>query len=343
MTSGKLRHVTRTHLTIRRRRQGRGFTFVDSTGAVIRDEATRRRARALAIPPAWEDVAIAPDPQAHIQAMGRDSAGRTQYIYHEDWENERVARKQGHLSLLARSLPSIRRRVLRDLAAPTGSRELALAIAVALIDRTAIRAGGERYFKTAGTRGASTLLRRDVRRTSRQVTLDFEAKGGKRATYQVNDRRLAAAIGRIKHLTGRRLLVYRDDAGELRPITSDMINAYIGEIAHAPLTAKDFRTFHASAIAADLLAEAEPPRSESARKRQLASVARQVAETLHNTPAISRKSYIAPCIFELFDDGSLKVLCRPNARRKGLRRREERLAALISEIEPIKRPGPAIP
>lgn len=327
----RLLTVTRDALTIQRRRRGKGFCYIDAEGKLVGDPEVKARARALGIPPAWEDVRIAVHPRAHIQAIGRDAAGRLQYIYHPDWEARRQARKHNQLTLLATALPAVRRRVARDLAAEAGSPELALAIAVALIDRTAMRSGRERYLKSSGARGASTLFARDVSVRGASVALDFPAKNGRQAQYRVADRRLAAAIARIKALTGRRLLVYRDEAGATKAITGEMINAYLEDAAKAHVTAKDFRTLHASSFAGEALAALEPAASVSARKRQMMAVTRQVAELLHNTPAISRKSYIAPCLFKLFDDGMLQVLWTKNCgSTSGLRRREQRLGLVLA-------------
>jgi DNA topoisomerase-1 len=327
----KLLHATPAVLSITRRRRGRGFCYIGRDGQLVCDEVVKARIKALAIPPAWEEVRIAEHPRAHIQAMGRDGAGRLQYIYHPDWEEKRLARKQNQLALLTTALPAVRRRVSRDLGAEAGSRTLALAIAVALIDRTAMRVGREKYLKTAGTRGAGTLYRSDVRVRGPRVAMEFPAKSGKRAQYQLSDRRLAAAIARIKTLTGKRLLVYRDETGSIRPITGEMINAYLEEAARVHVTAKDFRTLHASSLAAEQLAALEPAPSESARKRQMMAVTRQVAEFLRNTPAISRKSYIAPCLFKLFEDGRLQLLWENSSGgAAGLRDRERRLGQVLA-------------
>jgi DNA topoisomerase-1 len=331
----RLVHATREALTITRRRAGKGFCYLDGEGELICDQAVKARVKALGIPPAWTEVRIAVHPRAHIQAMGKDAAGRVQYIYHPDWEQKRRAKRQNQLALLTTALPAVRRRVSRDLSAPAGSQALALAIAVALIDRTAMRVGREKYLKSSGTRGAGTLFTRDVRVKGSRVAMRFPAKSGKEARYEIADRRLAAAIERIKTLTGRRLLVYRDEAGETRPITGEMINAYLAEAARAHVTAKDFRTLHASALAGEELAALEPGASESARKRQMSRVTRKVAEFLRNTPAISRKSYIAPCLFKLFDDGRLQVLWQESrGGAAGLRQREQRLGQVLAAAGP---------
>jgi len=329
----RLIYAGREALTIVRQRRGKGFCFLDANGAALSGPA-RARCLALGIPPAWTNVRIAHDERAHIQAMGEDRAGRTQYIYHAAWEERRLARKQQQLRLLATALPTVRRRVSRDLGAPAGSLELAAAIAVALIDRTAMRIGREQYLRKSGTRGAGTLYSGDVRVKGRRIALRFPAKSGQEARYEIADRRLAAAIARIKTLTGRRLLVFRDEAGALKPVSGEMINTYLAEAAHAHVTAKDFRTLHASAMAAEELAAMEPATSAAGRKRQVAAVTRKVAEFLRNTPAISRKSYVAPCLFKLFDDGTLNYLWKAAAGEPtdGLRRSEQRLGELLASV-----------
>ncbi|HEY4202940.1 MAG TPA: DNA topoisomerase IB [Devosiaceae bacterium] len=329
----KLITVTRADLTIARVRRGRGFCYRAMDGSVVCDAAFKARAAALAIPPAWRDVRLAIEDRAHIQCVGTDEAGRVQYIYHPDWEMRRAARKQRRLGLLTSALPKVRRRVSHDLMAEAGSMVLAQAIAVALIDRTAMRVGRERYLEENGTRGAGTLFARDVTVTGAEVCTNFTAKGGKAASYCFTDKRLAAAMTRIKTLPGKRLLVYRDATGKVRPLKTGMINAYLQEIAGVEISAKDFRTLHASAMAGEALAEVVPAPSESGRKRQIAAVTRQVAEFLHNTPMISRKSYISPCLFRLFDEGKLQALwAAGDVGVRGLRERERRLSAVMAGL-----------
>jgi DNA topoisomerase-1 len=266
----------------------------------------------------------------HIQACGIDAAGRVQYIYHRDWEARRVRKKQRQLALLTAALPRIRRRVQEDLGAEAGTRTLALAIGVALIDRTAMRIGRERYLDARGTRGAGTLFTRDVSVAGDTLTLKFPAKSGKVAEYALTDERLASAIAKVKTIPGKRLLMYRDDEGKPRAIRTEELNRYLREIAGAPVTAKDFRTLHASALAAEALAKLKPGESMSARKRQLAAVTKTVAAFLRNTPAITRSSYIAPCLFSLFEKAKLSDLwSAAGERHDGLRARESRLAAVL--------------
>jgi DNA topoisomerase-1 len=327
----RLRHVASDALTIERRRQGKGFVYISPDGKPVRDKEFRARARHLAIPPAWREVRIAPHPRAHIQALGLDAAGRQQYLYHPDWETRRTRTKQRHLSALAETLPRLRRRVRQDLEAEAGSKTLALAIAVALIDRTAMRVGRERYLAANGTRGAGTLFTRDVTVTGDEVRLAFPAKSGKRSSYVFADARLAAAIARIKTIPGQRLLMFINGDNQPRPVRTEEINGYLREITGAPVSAKDFRTLHASALAGEALARLERAASPTARKRQLAGVIERVASFLQNTPAICRKSYVAPCLIELFDTGRLGELWAAGDENSGgLRQREFRLARLLA-------------
>lgn len=329
----RLKHVSRGDLTIERRKRGRAYAFVDAAGNSYGDAEFRSRAKHLAIPPAWREVRIAPDERAHIQACGLDEAGRVQYIYHPQWELRRTRRKQRQLALLAAALPRLRRRVREDLAAETGSRTLALAIGVALIDRTAMRVGRERYLDANGTRGAGTMFTRDIKVSGDEIAITFPAKSGKIAEYTLRDAALADAIGRVKTIPGKRLLMYRDEDGKARAIRAEQLNRYLAEIAGATVTAKDFRTLHGSALAAEALAKLEQGTSPTARRRQVTSVTRQVATFLQNTPAICRQSYIAPCLFQLFDDGKLADLWSSvTDARTGLKQREARLEAVLTAV-----------
>lgn len=324
----RLRHVSIDELTIERRRQGRGYCCFARSGRRLKDQSLQQRIRDLAIPPAWKDVRVADDASAHIQAVGVDDAGRVQYIYHPEWEVRRTRRKQRHLTALASVLPALRRRVRRDLAAPAGDKALALAIAIALIDRTAMRVGRERYLIANGTRGAGTLFSRDVTVTGDTVRIEFPAKSGKQSSYRIKDAAIADAIVRIKTIRGRRLLMYRN--GVDRALRTDDINAYLREITGVPVSAKDFRTLHASALAADALAAVERAESPSGRKRQVAEVIKRVAAFLQNTPAICRKSYVAPCLISFFEAGRLaRIWMNGQPATSGLRQREARLAAVL--------------
>jgi DNA topoisomerase-1 len=200
-----------------------------------------------------------------------------------------------------------------------------------MIDRTAMRVGRERYLDANGTRGAGTLFTRDVTVKGDTVRFRFPAKSGKTADYSIADARLAEAIRKVKTIPGARLLMYRDAEGQPRTIRSDDLSRYLREIAGVPVTAKDFRTLHASAMAAEALARLEPAESPSGRKRQMADVTRQVATFLQNTPAICRTSYVAPCLYALFDKGKLREMwANVAAETHGLRQREARLNAVLA-------------
>jgi DNA topoisomerase-1 len=330
----RLKRVGRDALVVRRVRRGRGHAYLYAGGNPWPRGELRDRALHLGIPPAWQEVHIAPDPLMHIQACGVDAAGRVQYIYHPDWEARRTRKKQRQLALLTQALPRIRRRVSEDLDAPAGSIELALAIGVGLIDRTAMRIGRERYLDARGTRGAGTLFTRDLSVDGDIITLRFPAKSGKIANYVVKDARLAAAIERVKTIPGKRLLMYRNPEGEARAIRTEELNRYLADLAGAKVTAKDFRTLHASALAGVALAKIEPGETQSARRRQVTNVSRIVADFLCNTPAITRKSYIAPCLFALFEKAQLAEMWAAVAaeRHDGLRAREVRLAAVLESV-----------
>ena len=327
----RLKHVRPEALSIERVRRGKGYGYVDARGKHVGAPEERERIRHLAIPPAWENVRIAPDPLYHIQACGIDAAGRLQYLYHPQWEERRTRRKQRHLSALAGALAILRRRVNHDLMRDPGDRRLALALAVALIDRTAMRVGRERYLVSNGTRGAGTLFTRDVTVQRNRVRIRFPAKSGKQAVHLIEDARLCAAIARVKKIPGRRLLMYRDAAsGKPRAIRTDEINAYLREVAGVPVRAKDFRTLHASALAAETLAALEPSGSVAGRRRQIAEAMRKVALFLQNTPAICRSSYVAPVLLTLFEKGKLAAAWQAASEACGGGTREARLGIMLT-------------
>lgn len=329
----RLRRIGPEALEWRWQRYGRGRRLLDASGTTVRDPVTIARVRALGVPPAWTDVRISPDALGHIQALGTDAAGRRQYIYHRDWEVRRIRRKQGQLRLLVDALPRLRRRMRADLEAEPGSKQLALAIAATLIDGTAMRIGRERYLETSGTRGAGTLFVRDVSLKGDEVCLSFPAKSGKAARYCVRDGRLARAIEAVRSVPGKRLLMYRDAAGKPHNLRTEDINRYLREVTGVAISAKDFRTFHASARAGEALAALERAESEAGRKRQVAGVVRQVAAFLQNTPAVCRSSYVAPCLLALFEKGRLTELWLGDSEEaRGLRQREARLCAVLAAV-----------
>lgn len=293
-------------LTIRREKAGDGWAFFGARGRPIRDARVLRRLLRLAVPPAYEDVLYAVDPRAHLQAIGRDSAGRLQYRYHPDWEKIREIRKAQRLEHLVDVLPSIRRAVRATLKAESPTRELALAAVVELVDSTAIRAGNETYAKEHKTRGATTLLKSDVRSDKNVITLRFCAKGGKRVQKSFSNARLSEALARLRKLPGRRLFQFADESGAVRLLRSKDVNDYLKQIAGCAVSLKDFRTLCGSADALDVLAKLEPASTARGRKKQIRQALEAAAQRLENTPTVCRKSYVHPAIITAFETGTLQ-------------------------------------
>ncbi len=300
-----LTYLTSDALTIRRQRHGRGFRYVDAEGGPVPAVEARRLA-ALAVPPAYENVLYAADPSAHIQAIGRDAAGRLQYRYHPRWQQVRETRKARRLARLAEALPQIRRHLTRHLSATAATREFTLAAIIELVARSAIRAGSEQYARLRGTRGAATLLKSNVAVYGETVRLRFRAKGGKHFGKEVHAPRLAAAITVLQQLPGRRLFQFRTKDGSLRAAQARDVNTFLREVAGVDISLKDFRTLLASVAVLDVLARTEPATSKRARRRQVLDAIRAAAEDLGNTPAICRKSYVPETVVNAFEEGTLE-------------------------------------
>lgn len=320
-------------LTIRRRRAGKGFTYVDADGRRISDAAAVARIKSLAIPPAYEEVRVAADERLHLQAVGRDEAGRVQYRYHPDWDTVRETRKVERLDRVIEALPKLRRTIARDMASPKLGKRKALASAVALIDETHIRVGSEAYVRSNKAHGAATLLKRHVKVRGETVELSFRGKGGRDVSARMRSPRLARALSRIGALPGRRLFQYRDEEGVVRRVTAVDVNAYLREVTGLPVTAKDLRQLGASASAAEELVAIEPASSETGRRRQLATVMRAISSRLANTPAVVRKSYVHSVVVEAFASGALRKAHRKSRGRPGLRRAEKTLARLVARMK----------
>lgn len=329
-----LKYISPDAAPIERRKQGKRFTYVDQNGELVRDPQIRTRIQRLVIPPAWQHVRIAADPMAHIQVVGRDEAGRTQYIYHPLWEKLREERKARRLKEFAKALPAIRRTMCRDLAAPSGSFELAVAACAALIDETAIRVGEQTHLKRTGARGACTLRQSHVKIEGQRILLCFPAKGGKEYHTDVNAKRLARALRRLLRLKARRLFCYRTESGEITCITSRDINSYLSRISGCRVSAKDFRTFHATALAGDRLAALKPELSDRKRNHQIVTVVKEVAAMLGNTVTIARKSYVHDVVLTSFEAGQLERRWRRGPLRRGLGAHETALARFLERASP---------
>ncbi len=325
-----LKYVESDALTIRRERRGKGFAYYDADGDLIRDRAVIKRLASLAVPPAYRDVMYAEDPRAHLQAIGRDAAGRLQYRYHPDWNHVRETRKAARLARLVEVLPRLRRAIGQYLARAEADRALALACIIALVDRTAIRAGSETYSRLNGTRGAATLLKSNVSVAGSAITLTFKAKGGQSVRKTVRDRRLAAAFAVLRELPGKRFFQYRDADGTVRQVRRRDVNAFLREMAGCAITLKDFRTLMASAGVLEVLSQTEPAPSQRARRRQVLEAVRKAADHLANTPTICRKSYVHDSIITAFEEGELARFAEKFKKSRSSCLREQVLAEVIT-------------
>ncbi|MFG1652206.1 DNA topoisomerase IB [Micromonospora sp. NPDC049275] len=288
-----------------RRRRGKGWTFVDPSGAVVRDPATLTRLRELVIPPAWQDVWIAPHANGHIQATGIDAAGRKQYVYHPVWREKQDAAKFDRMLEVAQRLPALRERVARDLGGRGLGRDRVLATVARLLDMGMFRVGSDQY--AAGddpTFGVSTLRPEHARRRGDCVVFEFPAKGGIEQVRRIEDPELCEVLVNLRRRRrwADRLFGYWDGR-EWRDVRSDEVNGYLRDACGGEMTAKDFRTWHATVLAAAELAAADPARSVTARRRSVAAVMRAVADLLGNTATVARTSYVDPRVVDLYHDG----------------------------------------
>jgi DNA topoisomerase IB len=302
--------LTRSELTapgIRRRRCGRGFRYVAPNGKPLADDAARARIKALVIPPAWEDVWICPDKDGHIQAVGTDVAGRRQYRYHDRWREQRDREKFDRMLEFGRALPHVRTVVEDHLGGSALSRERVLAAAVRLIDLGFFRSGGDEYAAENGSFGLATIRREHVTCHRDEITFDYIGKSGKRHRETVADD-LASPV--VRSLRRRRswpdcddLLVFRSGS-HWHNVTAENINDYLRDISDGDFTAKDFRTWHATVLAAvGLAVSQEAAESPATRKRAIARVVQEVADYLGNTPAVARASYIDPRVIARYEEG----------------------------------------
>jgi DNA topoisomerase-1 len=311
-----LRYVTDTERGVTRRRAGKGWAFYNADGSRITDEKRIAWFRRLAIPPAWTHVWICPDRRGHLQATGRDAKGRKVYRYHPRWREVREEAKYGRMLAFARALPQIRKRVEEDLARPGLPREKVLAAVVALLERTRIRVGNEEYARDNRSFGLTTLRDRHARITGGKVTFQFKGKSGKEHAIELADRRLARIVGRCQDIPGQQLFQYLGDDGERHGIASDDVNAYLHEIAGEHFTAKDFRTWAGTVLAAMALQEFREFDSAAEAKKNVVRAIESVAEKLGNTPAVSRASYVHPQVIDAYLEGDLLREARREADRK---------------------------
>jgi DNA topoisomerase I len=290
------------------------FVYHHPDGSQVTDEETLTRIRKLAIPPAYEKVWICPSPDGHLQAVGRDARGRKQYRYHPRWREVRDEGKYGKMLLFGAALPKIRAQVQEDLARRGISREKVLAAIVRLLETTLMRVGNEEYAKTNRSYGLTTLRNRHVKiEGASRIHFDFRGKHGAEHHIDLHDKRLASVVRRCQELPGQELFQYLDESGTPRTISSEDVNDYLCSITGAEITAKDFRTWAATNLAAMALRELESFDSDAKAKRNVVQAVEAVSKMLGNTPAICRKCYIHPAVFDGYLDGSLLQALRKRA------------------------------
>jgi len=339
----RLRYVENERRGFRRVRAGRGFRFVDGRGGQVRDPRVLDRIRRLAIPPAWRDVWICASETGHIQATGRDARGRKQYRYHARWRQVRDEAKYGRMIEFAQRLPALRSVTTRDLRRSGLPRDKVMAAIVRLLEATLIRVGNEEYARQNRSFGLTTLRDRHVAVRGSRIEFRFRGKSGKDHCVRIFDRRLGRIVQRCQDLPGRSLFQYLDESGRRRSVDSADVNQYLREATAADFSAKDFRTWTATVLAASALRAVPAPRSKAEGNRAVVRAVAGVAARLGNTPAICRRSYVHPEVVAAYLDGSLQALPAqgPGTRRRGLSADEARALTLLASRAglPPRRPS----
>ena len=295
-----LRYVTDNSPGYRRKANGEHFKYLDTYGKPIRDEERLLRIKRLAIPPAWADVWICPSPSGHIQATGRDARRRKQYRYHERWREQRDDNKFDRLAEFARTLPKMRRRVAQDIRLPGLPRQKVLATVVRLLERTFIRVGNEEYARENKSFGLTTIKNRHVMVKGDHLRFRFRGKSGRQHEVAITDRRIAKIVSKCQDLPGQDLFQYVSDEGEVGNVTSQDVNDYLREITNENFTAKDFRTWAGTVLAAIALNAQSEFETKKQAKANLKTAICAVARLLGNTSAICRKCYVHPAIVEAY-------------------------------------------
>ncbi|HEX3355483.1 MAG TPA: hypothetical protein VHS31_00780 [Tepidisphaeraceae bacterium] len=310
-----LRYVNDDVQGLKRVRAGKGFKYVNAKGRVIHDPHTLNRIKALAIPPAWEEVWICPWDNGHIQAIGRDARGRKQYRYHDRWREVRDSTKYHHMIDFAHALPRIHRMTRRHLAKSGLAREKVLAALVCIMEQTFIRVGNDEYAKSNHSFGLTTMRNRHVKVAGKKIIFEFRGKSGVEHKIDLANKRIAKVVRKCQELPQQQLFEYLDEEGKQHDVKSGDVNDYLREISGAELTAKDFRTWAGTVLAARALKGAEKPSTKAANLRNIKSAIAEVAGRLGNTTAVCRKCYIHPAVITCYLDGTLKRrLSRKNGR-----------------------------
>ena len=312
-----LRYVSDEQPGIRRQSKGRDFQFLNASGRRIKDENDLRRIRKLAIPPAWTDVWICPDPNGHVQATGRDARGRKQHRYHARWREVRDENKYNRMIDFANALPRIRKRTAKDLAKSGLPIEKVLATVVRILETGVIRIGNEEYAKQNNSFGLTTMRDRHVRIRGGAMRFEFRGKSGKLHKIELNDPRLAKVVKGCQDIPGQELFQYLADDGERRRISSTDVNTYLREITGGDFTAKDFRTWAGTVLAAMALREVEKCDTKAQQKKNIVKAIETVAAKLGNTPTICKKCYIHPFVLDAYTDGTLLAQAAEQRARSG--------------------------
>lgn len=339
--SAGLRYASDNEPGVTRKRQGKGFVYLDAHGERVTDAAALDRISRLAVPPAYEDVWICSDADGHIQATGRDARGRKQYRYHSRWVETRDANKYERMIAFGSILPRLRTRIDAHMRRKGLGRRKVLATVAHLLDTTLIRIGNSDYARANESYGLTTLRNAHVSTTSSELRFQFRGKSGKVWKLKMRDRRIARIVRQIQELPGQQVFQYVDRAGRMRSVTSNDVNEYLREIANEPVSAKDFRTWAGSVLAAVELAGSEPGGSATAAKKNVRSAIARVAARLGNTPTICRKCYVHPNVIDAYLAGRLADGMRRKGRRPAALEPEE--AALLaflkrSMLESAKKP-----
>ena len=334
---------------ITRAKSGKGWRYRSHEGKPLKDRETIARVNALVIPPAWSKVWICPHEDGHIQATGRDVRGRKQYRYHARFREVREETKYERMMQFAEVLPSIRTKVDEDLSLPGLAREKVLATVVRLLEITLIRVGNEEYARENGSFGLTTMRTRHVDINGTSIKFRFRGKSGKDHAVKVQDRRLARVVGRCSDLPGEVLFQYLDESDERHNVESSDVNAYIQEITGGEFTAKDFRTWAGTVLAAQALKELTEFDSKAAAKKNIVIAVKNVSKRLGNTPSVCRKCYVHPQIFDAYMDGHLADVLRQRVKDElknslpALSSEEAAVLMLLRDRQAGKRPAPPPP
>jgi DNA topoisomerase I len=314
--SAGLQYVTDATVGIARRRRGKGFDYLTAQGRVVRDKAELQRITSLAIPPAWNDVWICPNPRGHLQATGRDARGRKQYRYHRRWRQVRDENKYERMLDFAAALPRLRRQIAADVSASGLSKRKVTAAIVQLLEKTLIRVGNDEYARDNQSFGLTTMQDRHAAISGSKVRFRFKGKSGKFFDLELDDRRLAKIVRRCQELPGRELFQYLDQNDEVQDIGSVDVNDYLRTVTGQDFTAKDFRTWIGTVLAARALDELHVFGSDAQARRNVLKAIEAVAGMLGNTRSVCRKCYVHPAIIDAYLDKSLAQALRVRAMKR---------------------------